>query len=427
MNKALFLSFFSLKSYKRQLVKYIFTLIIIISGIFLINTSLTFMFAGQQLLNKNFENNKILRLMNVVPSNGMNMKLKQIEYWKADSRYFVFPNYNRSNSPFRGIFVFGNEMSVFSASYLALPYEALDFFGINNINRADWTEKYSIILNSLLFKKGDKIPTLADTVRAANIPPDSMTSQQLETQKTYLSEILSDEEKRFKGLLSMKLLRFDSIRGFQNKYLDSAIIPISTMKEIEARQMGKTLEQYERSATVSGGMCVIVNNFKDVDNVANEFKKAGFKVEYSLSNFENLTKTVELSKMGVLVFGFLIGLIVFISISNSIGQLLYTKRHEVGLMYSLGLRKMHVGWIFLSQMFVNIGIVTCLLFICQYVLSYIIINNFDFKDIGSPLGLTILVTLIDFLFLVVVSSIATSIPLFFTLRKQPARLIKDVD
>lgn len=431
MNNISFVSLFAFKGFKQQFRKYLFTLIIVLCGVFLINTALTFFIAGNKLMDMQFKDNKSLRQLIVKPTDQNSLSLSEIEYWKADSRYSVFPNIIGPTSDVPEFFTYNinGSKQIVPILYIVVPYEALSFYGIDGIDKEKYENQNGIILNNTENSSFGSMPKPAVGIDffVWRTDPENPTQKILDERTKYFNEVCTNDEKAMDAVFTCKVLKYDSIKGFSDKYSNFAVMSLNTYKKIGARNNMESVPKFLRESQVPAGMTVIVNNFDDVENVVKDFEHARFVVDYTLSDFKNLSMTINIAKLGSIIFGILIGLIVFISIFNTIGQLLYSKRHEIGLMVSQGFTNSNVSWVFIMQMLINVVFVTLFLYIVEIALIKYIEKTIQFIKIGNWFELSFEIILIDFVFLVVVVLAACIIPLYSTLRRQPAMLLKEID
>jgi hypothetical protein len=398
-------------------------MVVVLCGLFLLNSVLNILFIGDKALNDNFENNRALLQLNVNNTESQ-MSLRFIETLPKDKEYFLFPHISEeTNYVSIHAQIPKKPLSCFSCLPHGVPQEFIKLLGFKNISKEKWENEPLIILGEkwardFHLKYGDKIEIRPDgnEFLQSNLTAEEQR-QYLKNAKPIVLQVVGIAKENFDGALP------DISRGV---YTGHSYVSIKTIKEIAALCVDRSVSQYQGSIKIDSGFTVVVRNFDNVDKVAKRFKDMGFTVTYALSQFQSLSTIVGIAKISTIFLIVLVGIILVVTVSNALMQLFYYRRSEIGLMLSIGISKKDLLSSFLLE---NVYQYLCIFIIIipfQIIFNRFVVDKFtelNIVDYISP-NLTSKVIIADVIIILIILPIGLILSQFQMYKRKTSELIK---
>jgi len=411
------------KSYRHNMKRWTFILVVLFLGLSLINTTLIFIMSGQAMLSSTFTDNNNLKWMEVrTETRSTPFPLRQIVRNKSEE-YVMFPHYDDGGTRV----MFFSEDDLFTDVGLALPYDALAYFGITGVSRETWENEDIVLLNQTFLAKHDITLETKLSIPVAK-------SKKLMDNTDLSEEQLSDQ---LEALLALPpivpQLRLIEEEIQFSKFKDVNLMPLDMVYRHNARSNDESLRAFMETEDVEEGAIVIVKNFDQIENVANTFKSQGFSVDYALEDFTNLSQILStFSKMMLLLMAF-VTIIITITIGNNLFQFFSYKQREVGLYQSLGINKHQIIATYVLEVLINGVIVFALMFpiiyfgyqaIAQYFLDSLMINSPLFTGIEN---MSLLIFGLNIVLVLVILLCSTMFCLYKILQQPTTKLLNNND
>lgn len=409
MSKLQFFLWYLKKCFISHFRRWLFPLIIMIAGMVLVNATIGVMLAGNEVIKQNFSENKTLRFMTVdYDTLSRNMTLSQIEAFNQDERFTAFPFFSDS---FAAKIETAEEITL---QYVVVPYESLAFFDVETVDQAAWEAGEIMLLDERIAEQSQLAVGEVIGLPTVKLPLEVVGSEAAAREVAQLPPI------------PVTINQTISIE-FIPKLSHYSIISPQTYYQVMAQSANKSLAEFKRDVFVENGAAIIVNEFKDIDAVAQLFKNQLYSVDYALEAFENITETTQIAQIVAIGFSALIGLIIALTITNAIMQFLYYQKHEFGLLQSMGVRKSVLFATAFGEVFLQAVIVLVLVTPIQIMMNSVIVEVFFPYEGVSTLIISSLVFGFNVLFISGLSLLGTAVPIWQTLKQPPALLMKAME
>lgn len=402
MNKTRFVFWYIAKSFKAHIKRWLFPITVMICGLLILNITVCAMLATNLVIKDNFVDNNDLRFLQVSnDAKSASFTYGEAKNFSKDSRFLFAPLVSYKTEPLD--IIDGDEHR--SLRYIALPYELLDYIGLSTeITEEQWS-KDIIILNEEFENSTDRL----------SLPAHEFVKQKFLQSSEVLDEIKGKE-------IPLEIYRSKSLY-LPKTWEGYSIISFDTWMKLEAMSLNQSVEQFEKSVTFPEGMAVIVNEFQDIDLIAQNLRNSSYNVVYALDSFENLTQTIQTIQISVVVFSLLISIIVLLTNLNTINQFLYHQKREIGLMKSMGVDKKTMieftfGEVLLQGIIVLIVILPIQIVVIQYIM-----NSFFEKYSSNAIQITITIFFMNFLFILLISIFGGAIPIIKVANKKIVDLL----
>ena len=363
----------TLKSYKYNFSRWLFVLIILLCSLILLNVTLVFVVSGKDMINSTFLNNNNLKWITAdYDTTSMTLPIRQIERDK-DERYIVFPTFIDTRTEMAMEF---DEVHI-SDMGVALPYDALEYFGVFEITKEQWENEDIILLNPTVAEQYS-ITTLSNVKIPISKGRLLMDNDEFEDTELMdrLIEIRDKNQPIYPKIIELK--NEIPFSDFKNKN----IIPLEMVHRHRARANDIDIVEYKETVNANYGMSIIVREFEDIDIVAKELIERGFAVEYSLQDFNNLSKIIVIVNKAILFFLAFVSIIVILTIINCLSQFFSYKKYEIGLFQSIGINKSIVFISYFFEVMINGVLISLFMFPLVY-FSYDGLSNFFLNELFS--------------------------------------------
>ncbi|MGL5531052.1 MAG: FtsX-like permease family protein [Culicoidibacterales bacterium] len=408
MSKFQFFLWYLKKCFISHFRRWLFPLIIMIAGMVLVNATIGVMLAGNEVIKQNFSENKTLRFMTVdYDTLSRNMTLSQIEAFNQDERFEAFPFFIDS-------FTAKTAAEDVTLQYVVVPYEALAFFGFETVDQAAWKAGEIMLLDQRIAEQSQLSSGEVIGLPTVKLPLEVVGSEVVAREVAQLPPIPVTIDQTISLEFIPKLSHY-------------SIISPQTYYQVMAQSANKSLAEFKRDVFVENGAAIIVNEFNDIDAVAQLFKNQLYSVDYALEAFENITQTTQIAQIVAIGFSALIGLIIALTITNAIMQFLYYQKHEFGLLQSMGVRKSVLFATAFGEVFLQAVIVLVLVTPIQIMMNSVIVEIFFPYEGVSTLIISSLVFGFNVVFISGISLLGTAVPIWQTLKQPPALLMKAME
>ncbi|MGL4972580.1 MAG: FtsX-like permease family protein [Culicoidibacterales bacterium] len=408
MSKFQFFLWYLKKCFISHFRRWLFPLIIMIAGMVLVNATIGVMLAGNEVIKQNFSENKTLRFMTVdYDTLSRNMTLSQIEAFNQDERFEAFPFFIDS-------FTAKTAAEDVTLQYVVVPYEALAFFGFETVDQTAWEAGEIMLLDQRIAEQSQLSSGEVIGLPTVKLPLEVVGSEVVAREVAQLPPIPVTIDQTISLEFIPKLSHY-------------SIISPQTYYQVMAQSANKSLAEFKRDVFVENGAAIIVNEFNDIDAVAQLFKNQLYSVDYALEAFENITQTTQIAQIVAIGFSALIGLIIALTITNAIMQFLYYQKHEFGLLQSMGVRKSVLFATAFGEVFLQAVIVLVLVTPIQIMMNSVIVEVFFPYEGVSTLIISSLVFGFNVVFISGISLLGTAVPIWQTLKQPPALLMKAME
>jgi len=347
----IFLRWFSLRSFKYNFKNWLFPLLVIISGLMLLNVTLVMVSTGNSIIDETFLNNKNLKLLMIEPSRtSEKVMLRQIAR-NNNPDIVAYPYMNAMNTQLS--FERGEEQ--LQNFGIPLPYEALAVLEIEGIDKERWDNGEIIIVPFEFASKFNinvgntfSIPFQKTEVLMNDTTFDSDF-------ETGVGRIIAAYEPRHVEVVALADVPL-------SKFPDTGIVPLNLYYDVQAASTGKSVEEYIATQSSQDGMGVLVKEFDDIEKTVKNFTDRQYEVTYALSDFKNMTGIVRSLTQGMNLFVFVVSLIIIVTIMNSLFQMFFYKKREIGLLMAMGIEKKVIIASYLIEIILQ-NIIVCLIII----------------------------------------------------------------
>jgi len=374
MKKGRFIVDFIWRSFMTNIGRWVSSIVILFCGIIIVNMSFAAWYISQQEIDNNFTNNEDLKILNVsYDAQSARMTYNSINAYEATDEYYQ-PVANVSNLD-EPIDFLSEDGQLLPLKYIVLNDELLKYVQLNSrFSKDQWNTENMIIFNPKsigLFKDNDDAGAALATTQTLTV--DDFQIIKLPFNQMRGQEKLVNPDQSNPLLLNNYDMTKQEI-FLPKKWEGYSIIPEATWFKIIAQKAGKSVDYVKQTVSYPSGMRVVVRDFSKIDAVAHQFERQQFRVEYGLSDFENMTQTVEYFKLGAITFGILIIIMIVITNMNLIKQFIAEQRHEIGLMKSLGysnqiILSIHLGAFILQALIILFLITVLNLFSLQFTIG----------------------------------------------------------
>jgi len=368
-----FLQWFSFRSFRYNFRNWLFPIFVIISGLLLLNVTLVMVSTGDSIIETTFLNNQNLKLLVIKPDRTTEKLLLRQIARNNNAEIVAFPYMKAINA---GIsFEKGDEMV--QNFGVPLPYDALAVLGIDGISKERWDNGEVVIVPQ----------TFADNFK---ITQGTKLSIPLQKTESLMAEGLSDDEFAQKleqiqnnyQTREVEVVALDEIP--LSKLPETGIIPLNLYYDVQATSSGKSVEEYIATESAQDGMGVLVKEFNAVERVAKDFTDRQYNVEYSLADFKNLSQIVDTLRTGMQLFIAVVSVITVVTIMNSLFQMFFYKRREIGLLMAMGIKKQVIVSSYIIEIIFQ-NLIVCLIII-PIVIVLQNIGLAQFSKLELPLG-----------------------------------------
>ncbi|MBX4267521.1 ABC transporter permease [Clostridium estertheticum] len=303
-------------NFKRNIIKSINPMIIVIIAILMLNLTTSFLLGLENGLSKSVVNNDTLKFISVLGKNNSQLGSNDISVInKIAGVKSVFPRI----TSFVGL---RTDSKKESSTLLGVTNESLPYF---SKNLKPFNKDNEIILNkNSTFALRDKLK-LAYTV---------MTSEngglQKETDVTVMNKYTQT------SILDLP----DNV----------SLTTVDLLMDLKAKFYNMSLKEYKDKYKPES-LIVVANDISSVVSIANTIEKEGYTTNYSM---KSSTELPMFSKIIILVSGIIILLLLLfacININSVINQSFKSRYHEIGLMKALGFAKRNILNILIYEVF----------------------------------------------------------------------------
>ncbi|EDN7760828.1 FtsX-like permease family protein, partial [Listeria monocytogenes] len=405
-NKFVFWNFW--KNYKKTSKQWLSTGVVTFCGLLLINVTILIVFIGNTYINVNFTENNSLKWIEV-QSDGPSIPLRQISR-NRDNTITLLPKYEpfMSGVTFENYDEKGNIKMSMDVNSIFVPYESLEFFGINikDIDKIQWDEGKVILVSPIDAKSNGLLDG-----QKLSVPFDKTAfNNEFDLSDTELEDYIAKINEN-KIEVTVKIREITTLPQYENY----SLLPIQLLVNQHSKVNSISEDEFISNAKLTDGFYIIVKKFEDVDKIANEYKARGYSLKYALESFQNLSEILSNVKLVSNYFIILVSIIISITFINNCSQILYHRKHEIGLQQALGISKRSLIWSTLIE-FVFQSIIVMIIILPTIIFEWFVVKSMLTNNIVEINGLeTVLVVWgINWIIILAISLIGATFPLMGT-------------
>ncbi|MBC1945380.1 hypothetical protein HCJ32_10420 [Listeria booriae] len=409
------------KNYKKNSKQWLSTGVVTLCGLLLINVTILIVFIGNTYININFTENNSLKWIEV-QSDGPPVPLRQISRNK-DNRITLLPRYEplMSGVMFEDYDEKGNIITSINVNNVFVPYDSLGFFGIDvkDIDKGKWDAGEIILFSPFDAKnngvlEGQKLTVPFD--REAFNDEFDLNDSELENYVNKFNENKIEVEVKIREITTLP------------KYDNYSLLPIQLLINQHSKVNSISEDEYISNAKLTDGFYIIVKRFEDVDKIAGEYKSIGYSLEYALESFQNLSDVLSNVKLVSNYFILLVTIIISITFINNCSQILFHRKHEIGLQQALGISKASLIWSTLIE-FIFQSIIVMTIILPTIMFEWMVVRNMLTDNIEQMNGVVAVLFVwgINWIIVLAISFIGAMFPLMRTFKLQIVKLLNSID
>lgn len=421
MNKITFILWNFWKNYQKDNRRWLTMGIVTFCGLLLINVTILIVFVGNTYINTNFIDNNSLKWIEV-EKDGAPVPLRQIVR-NSDDRVTMLPRYDTfmSGISFESYDESGNIEAVMDVPNIFIPYESLDFFGIetDDISKAAWDNGEIVLMSPFYAEQNNLVENQQLVVPFSKEAFNNEFHLSDEELAAYVERFNQDPIK-----VTVKIREITTLPQYQNY----SLFPLELLYKQHSKVNSESAEVFIANAELTAGFYIIVHDFADVDLVANEYKMKGYTLEYALESFQNLSSVLANVQIVSNYFILLVVVIISITFVNNCSQILYNRKHEIGLQQALGINKTSLIWSTLVEFLFQNALVMVLV-LPTIVAEWLIVQNMLEEAVAQINGINAVLFVwgINGIIVISISLIGCILPLVKTFRLQIVKLLNSID